>query len=148
MTAAIGLLAWIDPVMWLNDYPPDIRERHGPASPATKRRAWVLGVPLLLVALGIVVLGTIRLITAADTPVGFGALFVHSLIVMMTFNLVDLVVIDWLVFVRLRPSFVVLPGTEGCEGYDDYGFHGRAFLKGSVGIAVLSAIVAGIAAAV
>jgi hypothetical protein len=53
--------------------------------------------------------------------------------------------IDWLLFVRVRPAFVVLPGTEGMAGYDDYAFHWRAFLKGTAGIAVLSVMVAGIA---
>lgn len=38
-----------------------------------------------------------------------------------------------LVFVTLQPCFVVLPGTEGLQGYRDYGFHFRQFLKRVVG---------------
>jgi hypothetical protein len=50
--------------------------------------------------------------------------------VLLVFNAVDLLILDWLVFATLRPRIVVLPGTEGAQGYGDYGFHFRAFLKG------------------
>ncbi|MDH3734751.1 MAG: hypothetical protein OEU54_14585 [Gemmatimonadota bacterium] len=54
------------------------------------------------------------------------------------FNLVDLLILDWLILVRIQPGFVVLPGTEGLAGYDDYRFHGHAFLIGTTGILVVS----------
>ncbi len=61
----------------------------------------------------------------------------------MVFNLFDLVVLDWLVFMRLRPLRVVIPGTEGMAGNDDFRFHLRGFLKGTLGISVLSLAIAG-----
>ena len=60
----------------------------------------------------------------------------------MTFNVFDLVVLDYLVFIKVRPSFVVLPGTEGMEAYDDLSFHLAAFRKGLGLGAVPSLIVA------
>ena len=44
----------------------------------------------------------------------------------MIFNLVDLILLDWLLFTYIQPRFVVLPGTEGLAGYRDYWFHFRA----------------------
>ncbi len=58
--------------------------------------------------------------------------------VLLVFNAVDLLILDRLVFVTLRPKIVVLPGTEGAGGYGDYGFHFRAFLKGLAGSSVAS----------
>lgn len=47
---------------------------------------------------------------------------------MVAFSLIDLVVVDWLVICWWRPRWVVIPGTEDCEGWNDYGFHLRALL--------------------
>lgn len=140
MTAALFVLARIDLAMWVNDYPPDIRERFGPISPASRRRGLLLGVPAMAVGLAVAVIGTLR--AGGGEALGFGALFLHMFVVISVFNLVDLVVLDWLIFVRLRPGFLVLPGTEDCAGYDDDAFHFNAFLKGTALITVLSAIVA------
>ncbi len=44
-------------------------------------------------------------------------------------NLADVVVVDWLFFMTLLRGRVVLPGTEGLAGYNDYFFHfKRSFL--------------------
>jgi tetrahydromethanopterin S-methyltransferase subunit B len=54
----------------------------------------------------------------------------------MVFNLFDLLIADWLVFVKIQPKAIVLPGTEGMAGYKDYAFHFRGFLVGIVFSAV------------
>lgn len=59
---------------------------------------------------------------------------------------VDLVVLDWLVFLTLQPRFVVLPGTEGMEGYRDLQFHVRGFARASVASLVIAAINAAVLA--
>jgi hypothetical protein len=71
-----------------------------------------------------------------------------TFVMLMVFNLVDLLVLDWLIFVTIRPRIIVLPGTEGMEGYRDYGFHFRAFLKGVVESLVASLLVAGFVIAI
>jgi hypothetical protein len=144
LTVAFVSLSAINPEMWLHDYPPDIRAKHGPMSPAANRQRWLLGAPVMAVALGIVIVATVRLVDGRPGTVGFGPVFLHTCVVLMVFNVVDLLVIDWLLFVRLRPRFVILPGTEGLAGYDDYAFHWTAFLKGSAGIVVVSVIAASV----
>jgi hypothetical protein len=144
LTITFIALSRLNPEMWLNDYPPDIRAKHGPMSPKANRLRFLLGVPVMVVALGIVAIATIDLVRTVPTT-GFLAIALHTFVLMTVFNIIDLLLIDWLLFVRVRPAFVVLPGTEGMAGYDDYAFHWRAFLKGTAGIAVLSVIVAGIA---
>lgn len=134
------LLARINPEMWLGDYPPDIRERWGPMSTAARRQRLVFGVPVLLLGLAIVTASDVHFARTDPASAGFMALFAHTWIVLMVFNVIDLLIIDWILFVRIRPSFVVLPGTEDLAGYDDDAFHAVAFLKGTVGITVVSAL--------
>lgn len=62
----------------------------------------------------------------------------------MVFNLFDLLVLDWLIMVRIQPKFIILPGTEGMKIYNDYSFHFRGFLKGTVLTFLTSLVIAGI----
>jgi hypothetical protein len=57
--------------------------------------------------------------------------------------LFDLLVLDWLIMVRIRPKFIILPGTEDMDIYNDYGFHFRGFLKGTVLTLLASLVIAG-----
>jgi hypothetical protein len=144
LTLTFALLMLVSREMWLNDYPPDIRARFGPMSARANRLRWLLGVPVLAVALGIVVQATLHLLRTEPAAGRFGPVFLHTFVMLSVFNLIDLLFLDWLLFVKVKPRFVVLPGTEGMAGYDDYAFHGYAFLKGTAGILVFSLILAGI----
>jgi len=139
--------AYLNPEIWLPDYPPDIRERFGPMSERAKRQRRLVGIPVFLVLTGVLVLSSVRLAQIGSESVFFSVLF-GTFVVLLVFNAVDLLILDWLVFVTLRPRIIVLPGTEGAEGYGDYGFHFRAFLKGLAGALIGSIVVAGIATAI
>jgi len=43
-----------------------------------------------------------------------------------------LLILDWLIFVTIQPSFIVIPGTEGMAGYKDYWFHFQVSFLGWV----------------
>jgi len=83
---------------------------------------------------------TIGIVTAAmldlhatSGAVGFGTAFIGAFVLTLTFDTYDLVILDWLVIVTLRPKLVVLPGTEGMPAYGDLKFHTFGFLKGLIG---------------
>lgn len=45
-------------------------------------------------------------------------------------NAFDVVITDWLFFMHVLRRWVILPGTEGLAGYQDYFFHFRvSFLE-------------------
>jgi hypothetical protein len=115
--------------MFVDDYPPAIRQKYGPMSPRAARLrpyfAPLLFIPLIVVP----VLGLFRLQTA-DASVGFWSAFVFSGIILLVFNLFDLFILDWLFFCTIQPRAMVLPGTEGMVAYRDYRFHFIGFLKG------------------
>lgn len=124
--------------MWLEDYPPDIQRVFGPMSDEARRRRFQLGIPVILGAVAIVILATLHLVRGVPETAAFLPLAIHTFALLMSFNLVDLLLIDWLLFVRIQPDWVVLPGTGGLAGYSSYGWHARAFFKGTLGIAVVS----------
>ena len=150
LSAALWLLLvgvlWLNPEILLNDYPPDIRAKHGPISARSKRQKGWVSLLFLVVVMAIVTWSVRNIRVNASGEIPFGAAFVHLFIMFMVFNIVDLVLIDW-PLVALKPEFAVLPGTEGLAGYGDYWFHVRGFFIGTVGILVLSGIVAAVIAA-
>jgi hypothetical protein len=141
----LGLL-WSNPEILLNDYPPDIQARYGPMSERSKRQRLPVAVFLGAVALGIVAASFVDLRASSGGHISFMSAFVHLFVMFSLFNLADLLILDW-PLVAFRPSFIVLPGTEGLAGYKDYGFHFRGFLIGTVLILLTSIPIAGVVAA-
>ncbi len=138
MCVAFVGLAYLNPEIWLPDYPPDIRERFGPMSGRAKKA----GVPVFLILVATLAFAAVRFARIAGGESSFLAVFLGVFTALLVFNVVDLLVLDWLIFMTMRPKIVVLPGTEGAQGYRDYGFHFRAFLKGVVGPAAASLVIA------
>jgi hypothetical protein len=131
--------AFINPESMVAGYPPDIQAKHGPISAQAQRHKKLVGLPFGLVLIGLLIISIITL-----DEVTFLRVFVNSAVILMMFNLVDLIVIDWLIFNTLQPKFIILPGTEGMAGYLDYGFHFRQFLKGTAGSLAASLLIAAI----
>jgi hypothetical protein len=127
------------PDMWVGDYPPDVRERYGRMSPrAARLRPWV-AIPFFLAIFVLPLLSLARLESELGAVLFLPAL-ASSFLTLMTFNLFDLLVADWLVFCTLQPRWIVLPGTEGLAGYRDYRFHFVGFLKG-IGFCLVGSLV-------
>lgn len=134
---AIGLR---NPRLMLQDYPADVRAAV-PAKTAAERREtvwWSLPFLALLFGLPLVAAVAARL---QQPDLSFGGAFLNALAVLLVFNLVDLLLLDWLVFCTLTPRFVVLAGTEGMAGYRDYGLHLRGFLIGMAMSLVASVLI-------
>lgn len=145
MTALIlGTLYW-RPLMWSSDAPPDVRAAAPPMTDADRRAKKIGGVATLLLLAGVFGAAVVALRRLGGGAPSFGDVALSTFLIFMVFNLVDLLLIDWLLVVRLRPNFVVLPGTAHLAGYDDYGFHFRAFLKGTAGGVLLALMVAAVA---
>lgn len=126
---AMLILGRINPEMILNDYPPDIRAKHGAMSDAARKLASKVTFPLLA-TLGLVValgLGQLREISGSLT---FAETLIVSTVIFQMWNLLDLVLLDWFLLMTLKPKFMILPGTEGMAGYSDYRFHFRKFMNG------------------
>lgn len=130
--------------MWLGDYPADIQEQFGPMSEKAKRQRTPVGMLFFAIIVGTLVFSILGLLELSGGTLSFLDVFISTFVVVSVFNIVDLLIIDWLILVIIRPDFSVLPGTEGAAGYSDYGFHFRGFLVGIVFSLVASLITAGI----
>jgi len=135
--------AWFNAEMWLNDYPPDVKAKFGPMSERTKRQRNWLTLLVIPVMMGGPLVAVWQL-GAKMGDVGFAAAFLCAAIVLFLFNLVDLLLLDWLLFIVIQPRFTILPGTEGLSGYQDYAFHFRGFLIGLIFCLVGGLILGGI----
>jgi hypothetical protein len=139
-------LSRLNPEIMLKDYPPDIQEKYGPMSDRSKRQRIPVAIVFLVVLFGIVIQSFMGVRTNTGDDIPFLAAFLHLLVMFSLFNLLDWLVLDWLIVVTLRPHFLILPGTEGLAGYADYGFHFRGFLIGCVITFFTSLMVAGVVA--
>jgi hypothetical protein len=126
--------------IWQQDYPPAIQARAGPMSPAAKRQRLVVAIPFLTLLLGVPVYSNLTLRRRNGGQLATASAFANAYAVTGLANLFDALVIDYLRVVRLRPDFVVLPGTAGMDAYADVGFHVASFFKG-VGIGLVQSAV-------
>lgn len=147
LVAIFGSLRW-NPEIWVNDYPPEIRAVLPPKSARARRQSLWVSVPTALVLVGLIAGLVIRLNDASGGFAGFLPIAAGLWIALQLFNLVDLVIVDWLIIETVRPSWTLLPGTAPFAGQRFYRFHFNAFLKGFVGITVASLVIAGALAVV
>ncbi len=144
--AALGSLVvgtlYINPEIWLNDYPPDIKEKYGPMSQRSKRHAALMVIPFFGIMLGGLIWSNRRQKRQNGGCLSFRAAFTNAYALILSGWLFDLTILDWLVFVRHTPDFMVLPGTEGMAGYNDAVFHLKEHIKALPMLAGLALIIA------
>ena len=133
LLASLLLLAIlrVNPRLFLQDYPAEIQAAVPPKTEQEERHSLVLGIPFVLLAAVVPFWSTWALQRASGGSLGFLTLTFHGFGVASVFNLVDLVVLDWWLFCTVQPKIMVIPGTEGMGAYRDYGYHFRAFCRGT-----------------
>lgn len=136
----------INPAIWVHDYPPDIKEKFGPVNQKTKQQRTMVAIPFFMMMIGGVMWSNLKLRRHNQGKLSFKAAFLNAYFLVLSTSLFDLTILDWLLFVRTTPDFVVLPGTEGMAGYDDYGFHLREHLRALPMLTVFALIVAALTA--
>jgi hypothetical protein len=132
----------VNPRIFLHDYPPKIQERVPQKTNPEKRLTYIFGVPFMLLLLLGPFFSTLSLKEQGNTH--FWTLWLNATGVVYVFNLVDWLILDWLMFCTLTPRFVIIPGSEGMAEYKDYDFHFRGFLHGTVYSALGGLVIAGI----
>ena len=115
--------------MFVDDYPPDIKQKYGPMSPRSARLRPYIAALLFITLLAIPIMGLFAL-QAEMHAITFLLALIFSATALLVFNIFDLLILDWLFFCTIQPRSMVLPGTEGMAGYRDYRFHFIGFLKG------------------
>ena len=101
-----------------------------------------MGLPFLLTLLVGPPVSTVLLKLNMSPSPTFAQLFLHAFGLMFFFNLVDLLILDWLIFCAINPRWIVVPGTENAPEYKDYGYHLIAAAKGAVFSVLFGLVVA------
>jgi hypothetical protein len=138
------VLLMIDNRMFLSkgDYPDDVIAAVPPRTKAEMRKATILSAPWLLWSIGFPVWSTFQFIARAGGKPPFWVVSLYAFLIFFSFWLVDLVVLDILMFATITPKFVVIPGTEGFPGYKKIDWHLRGhFYKGLPLLIVLGLVV-------
>ena len=155
ITALIEGLAWS--VLWIiyvyvivtkypwqmmHDYPEDIQKAAILAEPTEKQNksAKVFGlVGSLIIFAALILFG---LFYFANSEVTFLKVFIFIFVIAMTWNVIDLLIMDWLIICIITPRWVVIEGTDGCKGYKDYMYHFKGFLIGCVYTTIMALVIA------
>jgi hypothetical protein len=143
----VGSLAY-NPRLWLQDAPPRARALAPPLS-TSERRIRLLVAGLFVVTLvGVTAWSGQNLMARHGATLTFGTALAHFFGVFFLFNLFDLLVIDWLLLLVVRPAFLSrlsVPGLSYEETVGGFSYHLRAFLKGLGFVAAMSLMAAGAA---
>jgi hypothetical protein len=126
VTIFITVSKW--PQLVAHDYPPEIRQVITLPETSQKRNAHAFTIGMTLIIIAFVFWSAIS--TALSAPFSFWTILSHLFVILMFWNVFDLLIWDWLIFCTLQPKFMVLPGSEGHPAYKDYKFHFIGFLKG------------------
>jgi len=132
----------VNPRIWLQDYPQDIQARVPPKTEKEKRLSLALGIPFLVLLVAVPFVSTLVLKNQHQDTLSYLSLVIHAFGVVFVFNVVDWLVLDWLMFCTITPGFVVISGSEGAEGYKNYMFHFRGFLIGTT-LSVVAGLIIG-----
>jgi len=135
-TCLIALLRF-NPRIFLRHYPREIRKIVPPKSEKERQLSILLG---LLIGVPLASALVWRVATLGSHS--FWELFAYAFGVLFIFNLVDLLVLDWLIVCWLEPRWVILPGTEHVVIRKQYLHHFKGFLIGTVGLGIVGLAIA------
>ncbi|MBS4538777.1 hypothetical protein GOQ27_09895 [Clostridium sp. D2Q-11] len=125
----------INPRLELHNYPLEIRKTVVPKTKEEKKKFNILAIPMFVILI-VYLLGTITMAYSMHAT-RYSILFLHSFIVIMTWNIFDLLIMDWLIFCTITPKYLIIPGTEDNDSYKDYRYH----INGSLGKGLILAII-------
>jgi hypothetical protein len=131
------VLLRFNPRMFLRHFPKEIREI---VPPKSERERWMSVLFGLLI--GVPFTSALLWRTATLGTHSFWELFAYAFGVLFIFNLVDLLILDWLIVCWIEPRWVILPGTEHIVFPKQYLHHLKGFLMGTVGLAIAGLAIA------
>ena len=126
------VLLRFNPRMFLKHLPKEIREIVPPKSEKERWMSILLGVPLGLLFIGSTFASALLWRASAQGSRSFWELFAHVFGLFFLFNLVDLLILDWLIVCRFTPRWLIIPDTEHIVMPKEYLYHFKGFLMGTV----------------
>ena len=135
----------INPRLMAQDYPPEVKSQIPPLNASEKKQQAVMALFFWGLALGILIDSNAQVVARSGESV-FLTLFINTYLIFEVANLFDLLLLDYLIVVLLKPRFLFVPGVENLAQYNTFAYHFKGFLKGLMYGVVIGLIVAGASA--
>lgn len=122
-------MVFLNPRIWgYQDYPQVIKDKVSPQTKKEKNIGVFLSIPWFIFIIGFPILSTISLKSKLNGNISLitSVLFIYFLLTLA--NLIDLIVLDWLIINKITPKFVIISGTEP-KDYKDFSHHYKGHLK-------------------
>ncbi|MHA2163417.1 MAG: nitroreductase [Candidatus Thorarchaeota archaeon] len=136
----------LSPRIWgFSDYPKEITDTVPPQTKKERQIGAVIGIPFFILALGAPIISTLILESSQGGVISLLDAFLNAFGILMFFNFADLVILDWLIVGTITPDFVIIAGTEHMRDTEYKNFrisHGKGHIWATIGMAVLSLIIA------
>jgi hypothetical protein len=140
------MMVLTSPRVWAySDYPKSITDDVPPPTSREKKIAGVIGIPYLILVLGIPILSTIILESSYVGTIPLLDAFLNLYGILLIGNITEVLLLDFLIVGTITPDFVIIPGTEHLRDTEYKAFrahHGKAHLRAIIGMAILSLILA------
>lgn len=131
LTVLIVGSLYLRPGIWIADASAAVQAAAPPLTAADRRAKTIAGLLFFGILVGVMAASLLRLRTMSGGSPSFTDVALSVFIIFETFNLVDLVLIDWLVIEWWRPGFITFPSAEGLNLFRGYTHHFVGFLKGT-----------------
>jgi len=136
------LMITLSPRIWgYQDSPERVKAKVHPQTRRERTIAGLVGIPFFLIAICFPIYSVLTLKNQFGGEISFIEAFFHLLVLFMSINIGDLVILDWYIISKITPSFVIIPGSE-VEDYKDFSHHYKGHVWGTIATAILCVIVA------
>lgn len=142
MAVTIISILRLNPRYEMKSYPKEILNEVEPQTEEEKQGFLRIALPMMILIF-IFLVDRVRS-AYLNLYVTYVLLFLHTFFILMIWNTIDLLFMDWLLFCTITPNFIIFPGTKGNKGYKNYKYHFIGFLKGIVISAFCSLAIAAI----
>lgn len=129
-TIVLIVVIAVSPETFRTDWPVDIQRHMAQPTSVERRNAVVAGLVFLIALLSALLLSALLFALKVDSS--FWLVLLSTITASLTFLILDLVVVDWLVICWWQPTWIVIPGTEHCAGWKDYRFHAQVLAQPKV----------------
>lgn len=144
----LAIMRFTSPRVWaFADYPKEITDAVEPQTSDERRLGAIIGIPFFVLMLGFPVISTLMLESTYIGPIPLIDAFLNVFGLALFGTAADLFILDWLIVGTITPDFVIIPGTEHMRDkeYKDFRvYHGKAHIRGTIGLAILSLIIAAV----
>ncbi len=138
------LMITLSPRIWgYQDYPDSVKKKVPPQTKRERTIAGIVGIPFIIFAIGFPIYSVVSLKTQLGGEISFVDAFIHLLVLVMSANFGDLVILDWLIISKITPSFVAIPRSE-VEDYKDFSHHYKGHIRATLIMTLLCGLMAGI----